>query len=377
MAERIRVLYVITGLATGGAQLHAIGVAGLLPRGEFEPGVFSLWREGEEEESQWERRLQQAQIPLYGFAERGQWRRMLVNLWRAVSTFRPHLIHSHSEREDWLNALLCLVHPLHPRAVRTVHIDQQWRTAPHVGPWIDRNLFPYLFTHEVAVSDSIRQLLLRSRHRHKEKVSLCYNGMDEDSFLRGLDVAGPLPEGVPPVGPRLGIVGRLTEQKGHGDLLAALVEVRRYHPAQLIIVGSGPLLPDLQAQVRKLGLSDAVHFLGFRQDVPAILPHFDLFVLPSYWEGFPTALLEAMALGVPVIATDVSGNRELVLDGQTGRLVPPGNRQALADTIVELLSHQDRSRTLAEAARERAAGFTIQKTALCYATAYQRIVQER
>jgi glycosyltransferase involved in cell wall biosynthesis len=371
MAERIRIMYLLTGLATGGAQIHAVRVASLLPRAQFDTAVFSLWQEGSEAETKWKQRLETVGIPVHGMLRHGDWRRMLPALWHTVAAFHPHLIHSHSEREDWLNALLRLLHPTRPQAIRTVHIDQQWRTAPRLGPLIDRNLFPYLFSREVAVSQSIRELMLRNQGRRQERVALCYNGMDDESFATEPTGDSPLPPGMPRTGPRIGIVGRLTEQKGHSDLLAALQVVRREQPVQLVIVGEGPLRSRLQTQVEDLMLTGAVQFLGYRQDIPAILSHLDLFVLPSYWEGFPTVLLEAMARGVPVVATNVSGSRELVVDDETGRLIEPGDREALANAIIDLLLNPEKAERLASAAQQRADGFTIQNTASCYEALYR------
>lgn len=373
MAERLRILHLVTGLATGGAQLHAMRVVTLLPRAQFEPAVFALWQGSGVADYQWDRRLDRESILVYGQNKPGDWRAMTTSLWRAITAFRPHVIHSHSEREDLLNALLRLGHPARPRAVRTVHIDQQWRTSRRLGQRIDNHLFPYLFSREIAVSASIQQLLLERPRRSDDNVRLCYNGLDETVFSPQAQPAGPLPDGLPATRPRVGIVGRLTEQKGHADLLAAMVAVRRHHPAQLIVVGEGPLRNELESQVHRLGLREAVHFLGFRQDVSAILSYLDVFVLPSHWEGFPTVLLEAMANGVPVIATDVSGSRELVIEKKTGRLVSPGNPEALACAIDEWLGDPAEAQSAAEAARRHAAGYTIQNTAACYASIYQEL----
>ena len=137
--------------------------------------------------------------------------------------------------------------------------------------------------------------------------------------------------------PLLIAVGRLTPQKGYGDLLAAFAEVRREHPtASLVIVGSGTDAPQVSAQAADLGLDGAVVLLGRRNDVPRLLAASDLFVSASLWEGLPVALLEAMAAGLPVVATGVGEVPRVVVDG-TGVVVPPGAPAQLAAAMRSLL----------------------------------------
>ena len=144
----------------------------------------------------------------------------------------------------------------------------------------------------------------------------------------------------------LGAVGRLEEQKGHTHLLAALAQVRRQIPAAtLVLVGDGRRREALERQARELGVVDGVRFLGTRRDLPLIYRALDLYVQPSLWEGLPLALLQAMGAGLPVVATRVSGVREVIADGSNGRLVDPGDPEALARVIVELYRQpEDRAR---------------------------------
>lgn len=150
-------------------------------------------------------------------------------------------------------------------------------------------------------------------------------------------------------------VGRLTKQKGHRYLLRAWPAVARSMPhARLLVVGEGSWRARLTEEARALGISDSVIFTGWRSDVNAILSAADLFVHPSLWEGFGLAILEAMAAGTCVVASGVSTIPELVVDGETGSLVPPGDSAALADTILRLLTDSHRRRQMGEAGRRRA-----------------------
>jgi glycosyltransferase involved in cell wall biosynthesis len=164
--------------------------------------------------------------------------------------------------------------------------------------------------------------------------------------------------GLKPGAPVVGFVGRLVREKGVLDLLHAMREVRERVPgAQLLVVG--PIDHDKRDAVtpemaKRHGLDDATVFTGMRTDVPAMYALMDLCVLPSYRESFPRAPMEAAAMGVPCIVTDISGCREVVDNNRTGLLVPVGDRPALADAIVSLLTRPDTAREMAGRARQRA-----------------------
>lgn len=150
-------------------------------------------------------------------------------------------------------------------------------------------------------------------------------------------------------------VGRMTAQKGYDVLLAAVPAVLAAYPrTHFVWVGEGPLFRSLQAEVRASGLDYAVHIIGARADVPDLLAAADAFVLPSHFEGLPLVVLEAMAAGLPVIGTQVCGTSELVIDGVTGRLVPPAQPAALAAAIIALLSNPRDAAAWGTAGRARA-----------------------
>jgi len=138
--------------------------------------------------------------------------------------------------------------------------------------------------------------------------------------------------------PLLGTVARLYEQKGHRYLVAALLTVLAHHPgAGLALIGEGPLRWELDGLARSLGVGARVWFLGARDDVRALIPAFDVAVLPSLFEGLPLFMLEAMAAGVPTVGTRVCGTAETIHDGETGLLVPAHDSAALGLAVVRLL----------------------------------------
>ncbi|MFP5258146.1 MAG: glycosyltransferase family 4 protein [Acidobacteriota bacterium] len=191
-------------------------------------------------------------------------------------------------------------------------------------------------------------------------IAMIPNGVDTARFFpgptpapAGQPEATAKPDGSGPV--RLLFVGRVVHQKGLDVLLAALAELPSGLKWSLDIVGDGPLRPALAEQAARLGLAGRVRFAGWatREAMPDILRAADLFVFASRDEGMPNAVLEAMASGLPVAATRISGNEELVLDGETGLLVPPDDVAALAGALGRLLGDRDLRRRLGAAGRER------------------------
>jgi glycosyltransferase involved in cell wall biosynthesis len=172
-------------------------------------------------------------------------------------------------------------------------------------------------------------------------------------IYNGIEVPMPAPDGRERIRQAFGLlqgellslsVGSLTRYKDHGNLVKAAELVARSEcKIKFVVAGGGndSRLKTLEGQVQEAGLSGRVQFLGHRDDVPDLLAACDLFVLPSRREAFPLAVLEAMALGKPVIATDCGGTREMIHDGREGFVVPPGNPEALAEKILELLSIPD------------------------------------
>jgi len=150
----------------------------------------------------------------------------------------------------------------------------------------------------------------------------------------------------------VGTVARLHRQKGVVDLLRAAPQILGAHPeARIAVVGDGPEGRRLRREARRLNLEGRFLFLGERKDAAAVLSLFDVFVLPSLWEGLPFVLVEAAALGKPIVATAVDGVPEMLEDGQTGLLVPPNNPPALAHAVIRLMRDKAEARRIGEAAR--------------------------
>ncbi|MEK7706126.1 MAG: glycosyltransferase family 4 protein [Myxococcota bacterium] len=172
------------------------------------------------------------------------------------------------------------------------------------------------------------------------------NGVDLQRFTTRPQSDARARLGLPAAGRVVGTVARLAREKGVGITLAAMSQVQ---DVTLVVVGDGPERSHLEREAQRRGLH--ARFLGERADIAELLPAFDVFVLSSLWEGEPVAVLEAMACGIPVVASATTGARELLRDGETGRVVPIGDAEALAAAVTQLLSTPDERRQLAAAAR--------------------------
>jgi glycosyltransferase involved in cell wall biosynthesis len=199
---------------------------------------------------------------------------------------------------------------------------------------------------------AIRNGLIEQDHLPSDKVCVVYNGVDLDRFH------------VPPNGGQLFpgsegnklivLVGNMiTDVKGHAVLIAAAPEVVKVHPkTQFVFVGDGAKRSDFEKQIQDLGLQQHFLFLGRRSDVPAILACCDVAVLPSLAEGLPNAVLEYLAAGLPVVATALGGNLEIIQDGKTGLLVPSQDPQALAAALIRLLSDEGLATRIAQSGHD-------------------------
>lgn len=227
----------------------------------------------------------------------------------------------------------------------------------------------------VAVSGEVAPAIVQTIGPVQPKISVICNGVDVKRYTQPVDRSAIRRRLDLPAEARLLIVvGTLKPQKGHRYLLDALPGVIAQYPdLHLLIVGDGELRAELEAQARTPGLDGHVHFLGNRGDVPALLAASDYFVLPSLWEGLPMALLEAMAGGLPVIATEVSGTRQVMIPGESGLLVPPGDVDQLRAALLQLATNPEQARSMGAAARRRViAAFSAQQQAAEHVALYRR-----
>jgi glycosyltransferase involved in cell wall biosynthesis len=239
-----------------------------------------------------------------------------------------------------------------PAIVSTVHNVEKWKENWALR-WIDTGT-GWLADHFITCSSLVREHLRQLNLVPMDKVTVIHNGIrlpDLNSLPGDETLTGIRRElGIKPEDYVIGVIARLEPQKGHRYLIEAVAALRQEIPhLRLLIVGEGSLRSALEQQACSSGLSSQIIFTGGRRDIAALNLIMDLVVLPSLWEGLPIALLESLALGRTVIATNVGGVSEVIHDQANGLLAPPKNAFALANTIRRCWENPDLAHTMAMA----------------------------
>jgi glycosyltransferase involved in cell wall biosynthesis len=262
---------------------------------------------------------------------------------------RPAVLHTHLVHAEWY-ALLAGALARVPVRFTTKHGFNEFREAAYFGV-ADRAVASLAHVH-IAISRGLARYLEDVEGFDRESFEIVHYGIDPDGEPK--PYAGTTP--------RLLCVGRLIPIKGHIVLLRAFAEARRELPdLRLDIAGRGQLEPALRALTRELGIDDAVRFLGHVSPIQSAIEQSAVVVVPSMGEGFGMVALEAMERSRPVIAAEIGGLGELVRDGETGILVPPGEAEPLRDAIVRLAGDLGLARTMGEAGRRRALSRFLQR----------------
>jgi glycosyltransferase involved in cell wall biosynthesis len=365
------VLHLIGSLPANGAERVLLDLVRHLDPARFRPVVCCLHAGGPLVPE-----FEAAGVRVVMLRKRSRWDLSILEQIRGViAGERPALVHTHLFTADaWGRAAALLAGV---PAVCTAHSSDPWRR------WHQRladGILSRLTDRVVAVSDDVARSR-RSRERvPSAKLTTIPNGIDPARFDPRTDV-GPtraalrLPDGIPVIG----ILGRLHPAKGHPVLFEAVRRLLAHgRRVAVLVVGEGELREELEALARRLGLDGSVRFLGRRADIPAILNLLDVVVMPSRWEGLPIALLEAMAAGRPVVAAAVGGIPEVIVDGETGVLVPPGDPERLCAAVARLLDGPGEARRLGEAARACAlARYDVVTMARSYEAVYEAVLAQR
>ena len=264
-------------------------------------------------------------------------------LWRLARLLRqeqPDILHTHLIHADLYGTLAAHMARV-PYVVSSRHNDDRFRYRLPVR-WLTRTLWRYTDA-GIAISHAIREFSIRVEGAPAERVHTIHYGLDPTRLpaLPAARAALRADLGLPDETVLIGSICRLVEQKGLSYALRGFAAIAADFPkAHYVIAGDGPLRQALQREAETLGLAERVHFLGWRSDAYAVFAGLDIFLAPSLWEGFGLVLLEAMAYRLPIISTTVSAIPEIVLDGQTGWLVPPRDAPALATALRAALADE-------------------------------------
>jgi glycosyltransferase involved in cell wall biosynthesis len=331
--KRVKVLYVFAALPVGGAEeVLVTEVEGLDPT-RFDPRICVLSEIGPVGKLLESRGFPVKALQRMKSHRFDPW--IIRDLYRLIKTEKVEVVHTHlydgnkyGRLAAGLARVPCLISHYHNVYVRR-------RTKYHL---INRAL-SLLNDRILAVSQAVKESVVRFDRIAPERIEVLYNGIDPSRFegdFQDSDVRQKF--GVKPEDFLIGVVARLEEQKGHIYLFRALTQLLPAFPQiKVLIVGDGSRRSALEFSVREMGLSERVLFVGTRKDIPEILAALDLFIQPSLWEGFSLAILEALAIGAPVVATAVGGAAEVIRPGIDGLLIPPGEVSSLIATVREVI----------------------------------------
>jgi glycosyltransferase involved in cell wall biosynthesis len=374
VAEKIRLLHVVNGLAIGGAENHLLQSLRVTDRSRYNVMVCSVRQGGP-----LERAFLEAGVPVRVIAQKMRFDPTVVTrLARLYRQWKPHLVQTTLYYADMVGVLAARLAP-GPVLISVEHGIHGEGDVLRVTP---RHVLAYRWAMKrvkrvVAVSGHIHRSLLVHRHLPDSQVVTIRNGFDA-SVLPAADRAVKRREfGFGEEDWVVGMVARMDPVKGHAVLLKALPGLMAGSPRlKCLLVGDGPLRPDLEAGVRKEDLEKHVVFTGFRRDVAEILACVDVLVLPSFSEGLPMILLEAMACRVPVIASDVGGVPEIITHGYNGLLVKPGEAGSLGEALLFMIRNREEARRMGEAGRSRVLGeFSLEKEAEAYGRLYRSCLE--
>lgn len=347
--RRIRLVQVTHGLGIGGMERVILDLCRELDPSVYETSIYCTHVRGDLADE-----AEALGIKVYfEHSERrlDHWMRPL-RLYRHFRKSSPDIVHT-QHAAAFQDAALASRFARVPVLIHTDH-SKHYPTTPRRHLVVER-LLARLADRFCAVSEHTKADLVRHESLAPGRTHVVYNGYDFPIHPRWEDRAKVRTElGVGDGEFLIGSVGRLEWQKGYDLLMEALPRILHAAPhVRAIIVGGGTKKNELSAKRDALGLESRVHLTGWRRDAPRFLTAFDLFVMPSRFEGMPIALLEAMASGLPVLATSVGGIPEMIEDGISGRLVPEGDVEALSRTALDLIEAPDSLRRLGSAARAR------------------------
>jgi glycosyltransferase involved in cell wall biosynthesis len=369
----INILHVISKLPVGGVENQLSMILRKYDKKKFCPFVCSLSDKGEIGKEIEDLGIEV--IPLNKLKHRFDWT-IVKDIYNLIKMRNIKIVRTHQYHANLYGRLAALLAKV-PCIVASVH------NVYTIDKKIHRRLinrFLARFTDKiVAVSEIVKKDILKYDGLREDKVMVINNGIDTDRLLSMDGNIIRTEFYISSDVPVIGTIGRLTFQKGQKYLIEAVSKIKEKFPKiMLLVVGDGPMKEELQNYAKTLGLNEHVIFTGSRRDVPALLAAMDIFVLPSLWEGLPNALLEAMASGKSIIATDILPVREVINSEKEGILFPSRNSSAIASSIEFLLVNKTFAVIIGNNAQKRAySDFNITTTVDKYTNLYEDILNNK
>jgi len=377
--SRPLICHVVYRFAVGGLENGVVNLINHLPPARWRHAVVSLT----DIDAGFAARIRTSGVGLHALHKPpGQGFKQWPSLARLFRRLRPAIVHTRNlaaleaQLPAWWAGVPGRVHGEHGRDAE----DPDGTSRKH--QWMRKAYRPFV-QHTIALGRELADYSVQRIGIPPDRLHTIYNGVDTSRFQPAPAGRQPL-VGSPFNDPALwvaGTVGRMQTVKAQPVLARAFVQALQQQPAlrarlRLVLVGDGPLRAECEAVLQQAGVADLAWFAGERGDVPDVMRGLDCFVLPSLAEGISNTILEAMASGLPVLATAVGANAELVLPGATGWLVPPGEAGALADGLVRLAQDAPAAAALGRAGRQRVEQrFSLGSMVAAYESVYQRVLK--
>jgi glycosyltransferase involved in cell wall biosynthesis len=371
---RYRVLHVIDSFDLGGAQEALLNVVALADRERFDIDVATMHGRG----VYWDR-FEHAGARVCSLSPSKFVPVFVFRLMRLIARRRYHVVHCHLTASNLIAKPIAALLGVPVRFNHDQNNDEA-RRERKLLLWLDK-IANRLSTHICAVSASTRDVLLSLEGVPTDRVSVVYNAIDLKRFAPAphkREAARKRWE-LPAEGRIIAGIGRLTYQKNFELFLDAAADVLRDRPdAFFVIAGTGPDEAALKQKAATLHIGERVRFLGYVSATEELYPAIDFLMMPSRYEGLPMALLEAMSMRVPVIASRVDGIAEIIEDGVHGALATPGSRSDFVEKTLDLLAHPDKAAQFADAARAKVvANFSAEKMTREVEALYLRYLEPR
>ncbi|BBO33513.1 glycosyltransferase [Lacipirellula parvula] len=343
-SKPLRVLFLLTSMPVGGAETLLVNLVRRLDRKRFAPEIVCLKEPGPLGE------MLAAEMPVHHDLLACKYDvRILPRLWSLMRRPQADAVVTVGAGDKMFWGRLAAYLAGVPVVASALHSTGWPDGVGRLNRMLTRITDAF-----IGVADAHAVHLVQNERFPTAKVNTIYNGVDCERFSP--QDATPIRNelGIAADAPVVGILAALRPEKNHELFLHGAAAIRQtLQAAQFIVVGDGPKRNELQMLAKKLGLAEAVHFVGSRSDVPALLAACSVVALTSHNEASPVSILEALACGVPVVASNVGSVRETVVDGVTGRLFAPGDEGAFVGATVELLQNQEEARRLGEEGRRR------------------------
>jgi glycosyltransferase involved in cell wall biosynthesis len=366
--KKVNLVFVNLNLGMGGIETLILEICKRLDTKKFSPKVCVFEKDGILQDE-----FEQAGIPVYALERKdGLDVTLPIRLALLLKRIGADIVHTHNH-SVWLYGGIA-ARILNLPLVHTEHTSPDYNKEKwyKIEKWLS-----YITDRITTVSNSVGKFMEVRERIAPDKITVIHNGIDTGIYSKYVDRDVKRKElNLDDSDQIIGNIARFFPNKDHACLLRAFkLVVERIPSAKLLIAGDGPLRNELFGLTEKLALTSTVKFLGNRRDIPELLRIFDVFALSSIKEGLPITLLEAMASEVPIVATDVDGNPEVVVHNQTGYIVPARDPNSLADKIITLLMDKEKAKHMGKTGRVRAEEeFSFEKMSAQYDALYSSLL---